>query len=352
MCNPFKARGYFRRIVLSFLVMGLVALLHGEFRTLSARAQTPISRPIRLASTPWTPFTNEPGKARFALEIVQAALQRAGYTVNTTIIEEGKLTSALLNKEYDGSAALWKDSEREKTLLYSKPYLENRLILVGRKGSDVSATQLSALKGKRVALVETYAYGDAISTSGGPTFVRSASEEDSVQKVLSNDAEYTLIDELVEEYILKNYPDKARNLLDFGSTPLIVRTLHFAVRKDLPNAATIIDKFNSQLQGMITDHTYNRLLQLNWIQADVDGDGKLEYVPISDQAGTVPPNRSYKIITIPSTTTTVSTSSPGGFYVGGKLYQNWSTVPDQFKLAGPNDTVTGGTKFSIFNFNF
>jgi ABC-type amino acid transport substrate-binding protein len=67
------------------------------------------------------------------------------------------------------------------------------------------------------------------------------------------------------EYILKNYPDKAKNLLDFGSTPLIVRTLHFAVRKDLANAATIISKFNSQLQGMITDHTYNRLLQLDWI---------------------------------------------------------------------------------------
>jgi hypothetical protein len=112
---------------------GLLALLGGEFRILSARAQTPISRPLRLASTAWTPFTNEPGKARFALEMVQTALQRAGYTVNTTILAEGKLTSALLNKEYDGSAALWKDSEREKTLLYSKPILKIDSFLSGAK---------------------------------------------------------------------------------------------------------------------------------------------------------------------------------------------------------------------------
>jgi hypothetical protein len=103
---------------------------------------------------------------------------------------------------------------------------------------------------------------------------------------------------------------------------------------------------------MITDHTYNRLLQLDWIQADVNGDGKLENIPLSDRAGATPPNRSYKVITIPSTTTNVSAGSPSSIYVGGKLYQNWTSVPDQFKLAGPNDTVSGGTKFSIFNFNF
>jgi len=332
-----------RRFLLRFaLCFGLSGVL-----TLPALAQTPASKPLRLASTPWTPFTNEPGKARFALDLVHAALERAGFAANTTVVQEGKLTSALLKGEYDGSAALWKDPEREKTLLYSKPYLENRLILVGRKGSDVSAASLSVLKGKRVALVETYAYGDAIGGSSGPTLVRSTSEEDSLQKVLSKNAEYTLIDELVVEYILKNYPGPAKDFLAFGSKPLIVRTLHFAVRKDLPNAAMIIDKFNAELPVLIADHTYNRLLQLDWIQADVNGDGKLENIPMSDRAGATPPDHSYKLATSSS-----EDSNSTGFYVGGKVYQNWSTVPDAFKLAGPNDTLSGGTKFSIFSFRF
>jgi ABC-type amino acid transport substrate-binding protein len=310
-----------------------------------AQAQTPATKTLRLASTPWSPFTNEPGKARFALELVHAALERAGISANTTIVKEGQLSSALLKGEYDGSAALWKDAERERTLLYSQPYLENRLVLVGRKGSDVSATKLSALKGKRIALVETYAYGDEIRNSAGPVYVKSATEEDSLQKVISNDVAYTLVDELVVEYILKNYPDQAKKYLAFGSTPLLVRTLHFAVRKDLPDAASIIDKFNSELRVLVADRTYNRLLQLDWIQADVDG--QVVNIPSSDRAGTNPPDHTYKLATDQS-----DSNGSTGFYVGGKVYQNWSTVPDAFKLAGPNDTLSGGTKFSIFSFKF
>jgi ABC-type amino acid transport substrate-binding protein len=325
--------------------MSVIALLATGLCLLSAQAQTPAIKPLRLASTPWSPFTNEPGKARFALDLVHAALDRAGIAATTTIVEEGKLTSALLKGEYDGSAALWKDAEREKTLLYSHSYLENRLILVGRKGSDVSATKLSALKGKRIALVETYAYGDEIRNSSGPVYVKSTSEEDSLQKVISNDVGYTLLDELVVEYILKNYPDQAKKVLAFGSTPLLVRTLHFAVRKDLPGAASIIDKFNSQLQGLVADRTYNRLLQLDWIQADVDG--QRVNIPTTDQAGIAPPDHTYKLSTGQS-----DSNGSTGFYVGGKVYQNWSTVPDAFKLAGPNDTLSGGTKFSIFSFKF
>jgi ABC-type amino acid transport substrate-binding protein len=323
----------------------VIALLVAGFCILGASAQTPV-KPLRLASTPWSPFTNEPGKARFALDLVHAALDRAGIPASTTIVEEGKLTSALLKGDYDGSAALWKDPEREKTLLYSQSYLENRLILVGRKGNDVTATKLSAptLKGKKIALVETYAYGDEIKNSPGPVYVKSTSEEDSLQKVISNEVGYTLLDELVVEYILKNYPDQAKKYLSFGTTPLIVRTLHFAVRKDLPNASGIIDKFNSELTTLIADRTYNRLLQLDWIQADVDG--QTVNIPSSDKAGTEPPDHAYKL------KSDSDSNGSTGFYVGGKVYQNWSTVPDVFKLAGPNDTLSGGTKFSIFSFRF
>jgi polar amino acid transport system substrate-binding protein len=351
MRKPVKDCGRFLlRFTLCFGLTGVLAVLAFGLFTIQAEAQTPTSKTLRLASTPWSPFTNAPGKARFALELVHAALERAGITENTTIVEDGKLTAALLKGEYDGSAALWKDAERERTLLFSQPYLENRLILVGRKGSDVSATKLSALKGKRIALVETYAYGDTISDSSGPIYIPSAGEEDSIQKVLSNEVAYTLIDELVVEYILKNYPDQSKNFLAFGSTPLLVRTLHFAVRKDLPDAALIIDKFNSQLRGLIADRTYNRLLQLDWIQADVNGDGQLVNIPRTDQAGIIPPDHSYNLVTPPSTPS--DSTKPTGFFVGGKVYPNWTNVPDTFKLAGPNDTVSGGTKFSIFSFKF
>ena len=66
-------------------------------------------QPLRLASTPWSPFTNAPGKPRFAIDLVLEALKRAGIAADSAIVDEGKLTPSLLKGEFDGSAALWKD---------------------------------------------------------------------------------------------------------------------------------------------------------------------------------------------------------------------------------------------------
>ena len=99
-------------------------------------AQTP---PLTLVSTAWSPFTNEPGQPRFALDLVEAALGRFGVNAKTTIVSAAEFTPSLLGGRFDGSAAAWKDPERERALIFSQPYLENRLVLVGRHGADVSA---------------------------------------------------------------------------------------------------------------------------------------------------------------------------------------------------------------------
>ena len=242
---------------------------------------------LRLVSTVWPPFTNAPGQPRFALDLVEAGLGRIGVKAETTIVDAAQFTPALLSGPFDGSAAAWRDPERERALLFSRPYLENRLILVGRRGSDVSAASLGALKGKRIAVVEGYSYGDAIENAG-PAFVRSRSEEDSLKLLLASGVDYVLMDELVVQYIVYNYADEARTRLQIGATPLISRPLYFSVRRALPNAQSIVDRFNAQLREMITDRTYHRLLHVDWIQADIDGDGLPEYVGQSDRSG---PNR-------------------------------------------------------------
>ena len=114
-------------------------------------------RQLQFGSTAWSPFTNAPGQPRFALDLVDVTLKRMGITAKTVIVDEARLTPSLLSGDFDGSAALWKDAERERVLIYSQPYLENRLILVGRNGSDVSAASLADLAGKRIARVAGYA---------------------------------------------------------------------------------------------------------------------------------------------------------------------------------------------------
>ena len=129
--------------------------------------------------------------------------------------------------------------------------------------------------------------------------------------------------------------------------PLLVRPLHFAVGQDLPDARSIIDRFDAELRRMIADRSYHRLLQLEWIDADVDGDGRTESVPASDRAGQNPPDRRYELFTISQP---AQPAANRRFYLGGSIYEGWSNVPDRYKVGDPGVTPWGSTVAPIFTF--
>ena len=306
------------------------------------------STPLRLVSTAWPPFTHEFGRPRFALDLVEAAMERLGVTAVTHLVEPASFTSSLLTGPFDGSGAAWKDAEREKVLLFSQPYLENRLVLIGRRGADVSAPNLAALKGKQIALVEGYAYGDAVA-SAAPTFVRSKSEEDSLRLLLESRVEYMLMDELVVQYIVTNYAAEAKARLQIGATPLVTRPLYLAIRRTRPDGVALIARFNNQLREMIVDRTYHRLLHVDWVSADMDGDGIAEFVPRSDKAGTTAPQSAYAILTAD---TRVKPGASTHFYIGQKVYTSWNDIPDMYKVSDPDRRSADRSTLTYFTFSW
>ena len=329
-------------------ILAAIAALSSIVLSLPAGAVQPV--PLSLVSTAWPPFTNEAGQPRFALDLVETALARVQIAAKTTIVSAARFTPALLSGTFDGSAAAWKDAAREKALLFSAPYLENRLVLVGRHGADVSASALTALKGKRVAIVEGYSYGGAVD-AGGPVWVRTRSEEDSLAELLKSTVDYTLMDELVVNYIFSNYPKESGSRLEVGRTPLVTRELYLAISRSRADAQSIVTRFNAQLRGMIADRTYHRLLHVDWIRADVNGDGVAEYVPASDSAGTAAPQRSYTLFTAPQPAGAPKrTTEPSGFYVGGNIYRDWTSVPDVYKTINPNQPDARRSTASLFKF--
>ena len=197
-------------------------------------AQT-IPASLILVSTGWPPFTNPAGQPRLALDLVETALGRAGLAAETRFVPEEDFTRALLSGPFDGSAAAWRDTAREQALVFSQPYLENRLVLVARSGADVSARTLGQLPGKRVAIVGGYAYGDGIHLTA-PVFVRSRGEEHSLTLLLDGSVDYALIDDLVVHRLRHHHPQEVRTRLQIGSTPLVRRELHLVVRRSRADA--------------------------------------------------------------------------------------------------------------------
>ena len=317
------------------------------------------SRQLRLVSTTWPPFTGAAGQPRYALDLVEAALGKIDIGATSVFVDAARYNTALVGPAYDGSAAAWKDPQRERVLIFSEPYLENRLVLVGRRGADVSATTLAGLKGRRIAIVEGYSYGSSVE-GAGPAFVRSQGEEDSLRQLLASKVDYALMDELVVNYLVENHAEQAQARLQLGTTPLITRPLYLAISSSRPDAQAIINRFNGQLRGMIADRTYHRLLHVEWIRADIDGDGTAEFIPQSDRVGTSEPQRAYAVLSsgtagglaIPGVTTPATTAEKPGFYIGGNIYRDWASVPESYRVVDPDWKDPRRASASIFRFVF
>ena len=302
---------------------------------------------LRLASDFWPPFTDVKPKHAFALNLVDEALARCRVQSETEILEFTEVVESIRSGKFDGSAALWHSPEREQFLLYSEPYLENRLVLVGKKGSNVSAGSLSELKGKRIAVVGSYAYGALVEEAKTIELVTGKSDQENLERLLKGETDYMLADALLIEYLLKYQSEDAAKHLAIGTNTMIRLPLYFAIRKEIPEAANIIKKFNEEIRKMIAEGTYNRILQLNWIATDVDGDGKTELVMSGDKAGTKEPVNSYMIISQQNPT------APGTsrYVIEGNVYENWEQVPGKYKVTQNTTTYSENSGFGpVFNF--
>jgi ABC-type amino acid transport substrate-binding protein len=250
---------------------------------------------LKLASDIWPPFTNVEGEKRIANDIVSKALANIDITNSLEIVDFSSVMTGIYDGTYAGSGALWYSDERAKELLFSKPYLYNQLILVGRKGSDVSATNFKELGSAKIAVVENYAYGDLLLENTQITFFQGKSDQKNLEQLLSKKVDYILVDALLIQYLLKYQTNDVSHFLEIGSTPLSTKALHFALHKKVANAAEIIQQFNAEIDTMMADGTYHQILELNWMKIDMDGDGSLELVLIGDAAGLDAPGTAYSI---------------------------------------------------------
>lgn len=303
----------------TLLIVFCIALLNPVFGQQS----------IQLVSDIWPPFTDEEGKTAFALDLVEEALKRSGIKADISIKDWSVALKGIKEGDFDGSAAIWKTAERQQWMLYSEAFLENRLILVGRTGTNVSAKSLSELNGKKIGLAGGYAYGPEVDSLKGVEIILGVNDQDNLKKLLEGEIDYMLVDDLLIEYLLTYQRKDVEAYLEIGQKPMLSRTLHFAVRQDIEQADYFVEQFNKQILAMVGDGTYNRILNINWIRTDLDGDGNLELVLMGDQAGISPP-RGYDVN---SGSTIMAPAQPDTNYViDGKIYNGWQNVPGQYKV--------------------
>lgn len=303
---------------------------------------------INLGSDVWPPFTNVESEDAVALDLVKEALSRIDIQSSFEIVNFNEVISGIDTKRFEGSAALWHSIEREEKYLFSKAYLNNQLILVGRKGSIVKGLSFSDLKDKRVGIVESYDYGKEINPQGNILLVKNKSDQKNLEQLLSKQIDYMLVDALLIQYMLNYQINDVSKYLEIGNNPIVIKSLHFALRKDIEDGEVIIDKFDKEIAKMISDGSYNQILNLNWIKSDIDGDGNLELVLNGNQAGTYQPTNSYSVMLNKDTELVMNDSYQ--YYIDGTFYDAWENIPDKYKVKISPGKANPNNVGLVFNF--
>ncbi len=285
-------------------------------------------RELKLTADVWPLFTNVEGEKSILTDLVTEAFSRMEVKTDIEIQEFSDVLEGINSGKFDGSPAFWISDKRKEKYHFSKPYLYNQLILVGRKGADVSANSFNDLSGMKIGVIENYDYGD-FDKNQDLKIISDKNNQKNLENLLSDKIDYMLVDALLIQYMLKYQLNDVTQHLAIGQKPLLVKSLHLALGKNVEDAEEIISQFDTKIEEMIADESFNKILELNWVKADVDGDGKMEMVLGSNMAGSSAPQNIYGLM---MDNTYKNKNGPQRYYVDGKLYENWDNIPKSYKL--------------------
>jgi len=237
-----------------------------------------LGKELKLVADHWPPFTSQTKGQRIAVDLVEQALQRSGFPAHASIIEWKQVLDGVKNGKYDAIVGAWKNTEREQFLLFSRPYLQNRIMLVGRTDNKLETVDIAQLDNKKIGIVKDYAYGDTILKNNKIIKVESATAADNIKNLIAKKVDLIFIDSIVVQSVREQLPQEVQKQLVIYPDVVAEQDLYFAVRKDYPGASALLEKFNNTILAMIADGSYNRILGFDWLIADTNDDGVDEYI--------------------------------------------------------------------------
>lgn len=231
---------------------------------------------VILGAVAWPPFVLEGDEEGTAEELVCTAFRRAGWSCTVKTAEWNRVVEEARSGAIGGLVGVWRNRELSQFLLFSKPYLSNRIVPVVNRDAAAEIASIEDLAGLRVALVQDYAYGDEIDeTQVAFQRIGSADFVSAMQAVQDGRADVALVDELVALHELKKESVAGVTALKVA---LADRELRFAVPVEHPQASRLLEDFHRAYQSMLEDGTVNEILEIDWVASDFGHIGRTDLV--------------------------------------------------------------------------
>lgn len=235
-----------------------IALLLSMLLTFPVVAATEHPTEASITNDAWPPFIDVDGRNGLALDIVTTALQTQGVTLQVTIKPWARAMKDVVDGRNDLLLATWKSEDRQQILLFSEPYLQNRLRFIKRVGDPFEYRDLASLRGKRVGIVRDYSYTGEFAKSHN--FIREPHQDllANLRMLAAKRLDLTLEDEIVASY--RFYQLKLADRYQFTGPPLTIQNLYLSAGIDNPRSQALISAFNQGLKLIMDDGRYEQIL--------------------------------------------------------------------------------------------
>lgn len=214
---------------------------------------------LKVTASDWAPYV-DPGMRNdgFALALVSAALERAGYETEAAVEPWPQALDDVVTGRYDVFATLWFRDEGRDELAFSEPYIDCEIGLVRRAGYGFRFTGLDSLRGLTVGVVEDYAYSRQAVDRTGIDVRLTGSVRESIAALEFGEVDLVVADRRVALFHI-NEASLAKRF-DVLPDALLTRGLRIAVRKSRPDHEEIIAAFDAAIEEMRTDGSFDALL--------------------------------------------------------------------------------------------
>ncbi|MDA9004157.1 transporter substrate-binding domain-containing protein, partial [bacterium] len=206
----------------------------------------------------WTPFSdmNRADKG-ISIAILDKVMKTQGHELKLTPMPWARSLVMLEKQKVDILPAVWFTEERTKTMSYSDSYAANRLIFITKNNSEFKYNDTSDLSSRSIGVIRGYAYKDGFLQQPGVRFSEADTLMNNVKKVQSGRIDMTISDEVVAKTLI---PKPMMKTLKFTEKALDEQPLYLTCSIKNPKCSTIISAFNTGLEKMKADGSYNALI--------------------------------------------------------------------------------------------
>jgi polar amino acid transport system substrate-binding protein len=196
-----------------------------------------------------------------ALELVRHIFSRTPYGVDIGIETWARAIEGARIGIYDGLAVAWYSDARNEDFLFSKPYLDGRLIIVKRRDDPRRFGSLDDLAGGRLGVQVDYAYEIDFSAVPGLELVEENHLIQNLLKLAKGKIDFVIGDRRTMAQQLHEFMEGEVNRFEVLPIELPSRNRHVAASRELKGHADIVAAFNRALEETRKDGSYQAIMR-------------------------------------------------------------------------------------------